>query len=181
MLTFMPVANYLAPYTIGTASSHMGCLRVTNVNPGSEKPIAAPAPTPLGSGGLSGGAIAGIVVGVVVGLALIAGAGFWSWRRRKAQRKQASTEAANGEHPPAYGDAKEQQTPIAEAPADSGVKELSEADTETRPELATRKSGPKVELAGDSEQKPQLKRGNTNDPAELMAEVPDSASPTDGR
>jgi hypothetical protein len=180
MLTFMPIANWIAPFSIGTASSKMGCLHVTDVSPGSEKPLAAPTPTPVGSGGLSGGAIAGIVVGVVVGVALIAGAAFWVWRRRRAQRKQASTEAATGDHPPAYGDAKEQQTPLAEAPADSGVKELS-PDSEMRPELATRKSGPRVELAGDSEQKPELKRGNTQDPAELMAEVPDSTSPTGGR
>ncbi|KAK3054230.1 hypothetical protein LTS18_012033, partial [Coniosporium uncinatum] len=34
-------------------------------------------------GNLSGGAIAGIVVGVVVGVAVLAGLGFFLWRRRK--------------------------------------------------------------------------------------------------
>jgi type IV secretory pathway VirB10-like protein len=138
----------------------MSCLRATQVQPGSQTPPAAPTPTPLGGGGLSGGAIAGIVVGVVVGVALIAGLAFWFWRRRRAQRKPASTEAAAAEHPPAYGDGKEQplqQPAVAEAPTDTGIKELS-PDTEVRPELA-------------ETYKPELKRGNTDAPVELPAEA----------
>jgi hypothetical protein len=164
MLTFLPVANINANLQISASSSKMRCLRATNVSPGSEKPIAAPTPTPLGSGGLSGGAIAGIVVGVVAGVALIAGAAFWFWRRRKAQRKQTLGEASAADHPPTYADAKEQQTPVAEAPTDAGVKELS-PEAEVRPELA-----------GGS--KPELKRGNTDDPYELPAEI---ANPNSGR
>lgn len=158
----MPVVNIDAGSSIGSSSSRVACLRANKVNPGSEKPAAAPTPTPLGSGGLSGGAIAGVVVGVLAGVALIAGAAFWFWRRRRAQRKQASTEASTAEHPPTYGDAKEHQTPIAEAPADTGIKELS-PDTEVRPELA-------------GNYKPELKRGNTADPVELPGDVTDPNS-----
>ena len=62
------------------------------------------------------------------------------------------------EQPPAYGDAKEQpqQPAVAEAPADTGIKELS-PDNEVRPELA-------------DNYKPELKRGNTDAPVELPAE-----------
>ena len=157
MLTFLPVANINANLQISSSSSKMRCLRATNVSPTSEKPAAAPTPTPLGSGGLSGGAIAGIVVGVLAGVALIAGAAFWFWRRRKSQRKQTSAKASAGDHPPGYADAKEQPTPVVEAPTDTGVKELS-PDSEVRPELA----------GGD---KPELKRGNTDNPYELPAEI----------
>ena len=174
MLTFLPVANIHATQSIVQASSKLGCLRAKHLTPGSEKPIKAPAPTPIGSGGLSGGAIAGIVVGVVVGVALIAGAAFWFWRKRRVS-KQASTEAATGDAPPAYTDNKEQQTPLAEAPTNTGVSELS-PDNERRPELATHKSGPQIELPADT--RPELRRGNTNEPAELLAEVPASTSPT---
>lgn len=135
-------------------------MRANHVNPGSKKPLTPPAPKPLGSGGLSGGAIAGIVVGVVVGVALVAGAAFWFWRRRRAQRKQAATTEAPAmtqDHPPAYGDAKEAQTPMAEAPTDTGIKELS-PDNEVRSELA-------------GAYKPEIKRGNTGDPVELPAEI----------
>ena len=161
--TFTYYCQINAKLQIGDTSSKMQCLHATHVNPTSEKPLTAPAPTPLGSGGLSGGAIAGIVVGVVVGIALIAGLAFWFWRKRRTQRKQKpQTEEHAGDHPPAYAhEAHEKsqpaETPMAEAPADTGIKELS-PDTEVRPELY-------------GEAKPELKRGNTEHPYELPAEI----------
>ena len=164
----------------------MACVHTTHVNPGSEKPIAPPTATPAGSGGkLSGSAIAGIVVGVVVGVALIAAVAFWFWHRRKSSRNAKSAEPSSTEDgsPPAYTDGKEQQTPVAEAPTDTGVKELS-PNNEVRPELPSRKSGPTAELVADvrpADAKPTWQSGNTGDPAELLAEVPNSATPDGAR
>ena len=172
MLTFMPVANIKAGNGIAQASSKMSCIRADHVNPGSEAPPAAPKPTAVGGGGISDGAIAGIVVGVVAGIALIAGAAFFFWWRKRKARKAKSADTAPTDHPPAYTDAaeKEQPTPVAEAPGDNNlVKELT-ADTELRPELPTHKSGTGVDHYGPVE------KGNTAPPAELLAEVPNSPS-----
>ena len=172
VLTFMPIANVNRGQSIADASSRIACVHATSINPGSEKPITAPTPTPVGSGGLSGGTIAGIVVGVVVGVALITGVAFWFWRKRKASRKQRTGDAAAEDHPPTYMDANEHKAPMAEAPVDTGVKELS-PDNELRPELSSHRSGPRVELASDA--KPSQQSMNNAQPAELLAEVPNSA------
>ena len=165
--TWMPIAYVNAGQSIAEASSKLSCIHATNVNPGSEKPIAAPSPTPVGSGGgLSGGAIAGIVVGAVLGVGLIAGAAYWFWRRRRASKKNAD----GSEHPPAYTDAKEQPT---EVPAGPGYTELS-PDNQMRPELPTHQSGPRTELSGDS--RPSYDKRVNSQPAELFAEVPNSGN-----
>lgn len=157
ILSWFPVANYEATNSITTANSVMACPHVQRINPGSDSVPAAPSPTPLGSGGLSGGAIAGIVVGVVAVVAIIAGVVFWFWRKNRKSKKMKTDQ---GDSPPAYSaDAKEKSTPIAEAPADGAVTELS-PDNELRPELS-----------GDGV-KAQEKAVNEQQPAELLADVP---------
>lgn len=172
MLTFMPIANVNRGQSIADASSRIACVHATNINPGSEKLVTPPSPTPVGSKGLSGGAIAGIVVGVVLGVAVIAGAAFWFWRKRRVSRKQKATDAAAEDHPPAYMDAEEHKSPMAEAPVGTGANELSQ-ENELRPELPTHRSGPRVELAADA--KPTQQKFGNAQPAELLAEVPNSA------
>ncbi|KAH7083708.1 aspartic peptidase domain-containing protein [Paraphoma chrysanthemicola] len=45
--------------------------------------------TDTGGGGLSAGAIAGIVIGIIAGFAILAGAAFLYWRRRRAAKEMA--------------------------------------------------------------------------------------------
>jgi hypothetical protein len=117
-------------------------------------------------GGLSGGAIAGIVVGVVIGVAVVAGAAFWFWRRNKKFKKSKSTDPTDT--PPAYfADAKEQRPPLAEAPPDGTVAELS-PNHEVRPELP-------------GEAKPGYAKPTNSQPAELLADVPRGSGPAAGR
>ncbi len=157
LLIRFPIANINAVQSIASANSVTACIRANHLNPGSESVPVPPEPTPIGSGGgLSGGAIAGIVIGVVGGLALIAGAGFWFWRRSK-KAKQAKVD---NDAPPIYSaDAKQPPTRLVEVPADGAVQELS-PDAEHRPELSAEPRPPQekeadlrpppVELAGDT-------------------------------
>lgn len=68
-------------------------------------PTPTPSPTPAPASRPNTAAIAGGVVGGVVGLALLAGAAFWVWRRRKRASPRVE---ADGD------DAREPHTPVGE-------------------------------------------------------------------
>lgn len=167
----MPIANSAAPVSITTAKSKLQCVHATHVNPGSTKPDKAPRPTPVSSRkGLSGGTIAGIVVGVVVGVALTAGAAFWFWRRKRNASETLKTfDPAETDHPPAYEDAKEQPTPLVEAPANTAATEPTELspENEVRPELASNEARSRSEMA-------ESNNTGSRKPMELLADVPGS-------
>ena len=139
LLIFLPTANSNAPTYISKTKANLQCLRADNVNPGSEKVAAAPSPTPLHGGSLSGGAIAGIVIGVLAGVALIGGAAFLFWRRRRRSRQAQALEpeqkGGDPESPVIAGkDAGEmnERTHVVEA-EDTPVKELSPDSEVTKP------------------------------------------------
>lgn len=148
---FLPIADVEAETHIANAKAALTCPHINHINAGSLEPYAAPTPTPIGSGSsLSGGAIAGIVIGVLAVLAIALGALWFFWfRKRRASKKGEVLSDGHGDHPPpAYHDTK-----ISEAPYDNEqvpLTELSGQDSQVRPELATQKSGPRVELAGDA-------------------------------
>ncbi|KAK5173769.1 uncharacterized protein LTR77_002450 [Saxophila tyrrhenica] len=169
MITWLPVANVLATQTITTANSVMACLRADDVQPGSDTVPAPAAPTPIGSedDGLTGGAIAGIVVGVVAGLGIVAGAGWWFWRRSK-KAKLSKLRSSGEDTPPAYdAEMKQLPTPLAGVPANAPLAELA-PDEVRRHELGV---DPTFEL-GEGRKLAQEKALNERSPVEMSAEVP---------
>ena len=162
LTVFMPIADIEADTTIATANAALTCPHINHINPGSFEPYAAPTPTPVGGSSLSGGAIAGIVIGALVGVAIVLGALWFFWFRKRRAGKNAE-KAGDAEHPPpAYSaDAKVAAGPHEQTP----LTELSSQEAEVRPELPTHKSDPRVELAGDAAQY----KGVGGPPAELPA------------
>lgn len=94
MAVWFSVANVERMSSTSWADSTMTCVRAKDFSEGSRVSPALPMGTPYDyRKGLSSGAIAGIVVGVVGLVAVIAGIGFWLWRRRAKMRSQARDNA----------------------------------------------------------------------------------------
>lgn len=168
LAVFMPIANAARIGSIGTAKSVLTCAHVDHFNPGAYVPAALPEPKPIhyGSRKLSGGAIAGIVIGVVAVFILTDIAVFFWWRRRRAARtkKAALLNVRPGDDD---GDMEDVKQPL-EVPHDNQISELS-PDSMLRPELAERKSGPRVEMATDAQIPVAERKVNEGRPAELVA------------
>lgn len=163
LTVFLPIADVERETTIQTANAALSCPRVTQINEGSLQTPPLPEPTPVGGSSLSGGAIAGIVIGVLAAIAIVLGALWFFYFRKRRASKKASKESEN---PPAYT----AEAKMAEAPPQNeqmALTELSGQEAQVRPELPTQKSGGRVELAGDAEQYKSV----GGPPAELPGDV----------
>ena len=138
-----PPANNSRQTSIHGARSKMSCLRATDISEGSRVPPPLPDPDPVNwPGQLSKAETAGVVVGVVAGVALLAGLGWYCWRRRRTRQRKVD-----------------------------GVPVPSKQNTENSPPLSEKTGGDVLEIDGKDKKLHQLD-GYSRDKAEMPAKEP---------